>query len=114
MKKKYTFKSKRKVREAVLKDVNVLFDDAKNVFKKDPERANILVHKARNWAMKHRVRLPGSIKRLFCKHCYCFLMPSVNCRVRTQRGKVVYYCLNCKKYMRFPYKKQKKAYLPRR
>ena len=67
----------------------------------EKEKANYYVRKARERAMNSNFRFPKEIKRKFCKHCYSFLKAGVNCRVRTREGKVVYYCMECKKYMRF-------------
>ena len=106
MKRKYQRKSK-KQRELVLERIKILFREAKTAFKKDPKLSNRYVKLARELAMKYKVRIPPALKRRFCKHCYSYLVPSVNLRVRTRNGKVVYYCLNCKKYMRFPYLREK-------
>jgi ribonuclease P protein subunit RPR2 len=106
MKRKYSRKPK-KQEELVLERIKILFKEAKDRFKKDPKLANRYVKMARELAMKYKVRIPRELKRRFCKHCYSYLMPSVNVRIRTREGKVVYYCLNCKKYMRFPYLKKK-------
>jgi len=108
MKRKYSRKSK-KQKELVLERIEILFKEAKEAFKKDPKLSNRYVKLARELAMKYKVRIPRELKRRFCKHCYSYLMPSVNVRIRTRNGKVVYYCLSCKKYMRFPYLKEKKA-----
>jgi len=69
--------------------------------------ANELVRKARNLAMRHRLKIPRELKRRYCVHCYAYLVPGSNCRVRIRLNKVVYYCLSCKKFMRF-------VHLPRR
>ena len=108
MKRKYS-KKPRKQKELVLERISILFKEAKTAFKKDPKLANRYVKLARELAMKYKVRIPPTLKRRFCKHCYSYLVPSVNLRVRTRNNKVVYYCLNCKKYMRFPYLREKKA-----
>jgi ribonuclease P protein subunit RPR2 len=84
--------------------IQELFRQAEEVFDEDPKLADRYVELARKISMKIKVRIPSSLKRKFCKHCYCFLKPGKNCRVRTHEGKVVYYCQKCKKYMRFPYK----------
>ncbi len=84
--------------------IEVLFHQAKETFKKDKTKANSLVKKARALSMKYKIRLPTTLKRRFCKHCYSFLMPSVNARIRTKEGKVIIYCLDCKKFSRIPYK----------
>ena len=84
--------------------IQELFRQADVMFDEDPKLSNRYVQIARKISMKFKVRIPSQLKRKFCKHCYCFLKPGKNCRVRTHEGKVVYYCNNCKKFMRFPYK----------
>ena len=103
MKKKY--KGKPKEQQKISRErIQVLFKQAKEMFKEDPKLSDRYVYLARKIAMKYKVKIPSRLKRKFCKHCYKFLVPSSNCRVRAQRGKVVYYCLSCKKFTRFPYK----------
>jgi len=64
--------------------------------------ADRYVHLARKLSMKYLVPLPVEYKRLFCKHCYRFLLPGVTGRVRLQGGKVVWYCFYCKQFTRMP------------
>lgn len=105
MKRKYKSKPG-KQKKIASERIIILFDQAKKAFKKDLKLSNRYVLLARKIAMKYKVRIPSALKKQFCKHCHSYLVPSVNVRVRTKEGKVVYYCLNCKKYMRFPYKKK--------
>lgn len=100
------FKAKQKY--IATERVKHLISFADEVFSKDPKRADHYIELARKVAMKARIRIPSNFKKRFCKHCYSFLKPGINCRVRTRNNKVVYYCLNCKKYMRFPFLKEKK------
>ena len=109
MKRKYKKKSKQ-IRNIAKERIEILFKEAADVFKKDPLLADRYVKLAREISMKSRVRIPSDLKRRFCKHCYSYLVPGVNCRVRTREGKVVYYCLKCKKFMRFPYLREKKEH----
>lgn len=97
-------KKDKKPRAEVIKDIEDMFKEAGNIFTKSKSKANDLVRKARNLAMKSRLKMPSRLQKSFCKHCYSFLKMGVNCRIRLQRGKVIYYCLECKRYMRFPYK----------
>jgi ribonuclease P protein subunit RPR2 len=92
-------------KKIALERIEILFKEANKVFKKDKKLADRYVELARKIAMKYKARIPSKFQKQFCKHCYKFLMPNVNCRVRLKEGKVVYYCLECKKYMRFPYTK---------
>jgi len=103
MKKRYKKKSKTN-RKAALERVKILFKEAGQIFKEDPKLADRYVYLARKIAMKFKVRIPRELKRKFCKHCYKYIVPNVNCRVRLHNGHLVYYCLECKKYTRFRYK----------
>jgi len=106
--KKYKKKSSGQ-RQIALERIKALFRQARAVFRKDKKLAERYVELARKIAMKYKVRIPSRLQKQFCKHCYKFLMPSINCRIRLKNKRVVYYCLECKKFMRFPYTKEKKA-----
>ncbi len=106
MKKKYS-KKPTEHRKIARERIETLFKQAKGMFKEDPKLSNRYVHLARKIAMKYKVRIKPELKRRFCKHCYKYLVPGVNCRVRMHDGKVVYFCQNCKKFMRFPHVKEK-------
>ena len=102
---KRQYKGKPREQQKIAKGrIEVLFKQAKETFKEDPKLSDRYVYLARKIAMKYKVKVPSRIQRRFCKHCYKYLVPSVNCRVRVQRGKVIYYCLSCKKFTRLPYK----------
>lgn len=82
-----------------------LFQQAEDNFHLDPKLSDRHVALARKIAMKHNISIPSKLKRKFCKHCYSFLMPGENCRIRTKRGMLIIYCLKCKKFTKFKYKK---------
>ena len=90
-----------KNKKIALNRIKILFKEAEKTFKKDQKLANRYVELARKISMKTKTRVPSNLKRKFCKHCYKFLMPGVNCRVRSTKHRIVYYCFDCKKYMRF-------------
>jgi len=94
-------KNKEKQRKEALVLVKKLFEEAKSSFSKNPSLSNKYVKLARKTAMKVNLRLPRELKRRFCKHCYSYLVPGKNSRVRIHKSRVIYYCFNCKKYMRF-------------
>lgn len=89
-------------KEIARERIKKLFAEADKAFSKDKKLANRYVALARKIAMKFNLRMPGGYKRKFCKHCYSYLKPGKNLRVRTKDKKVIYYCLECKKFMRFP------------
>ncbi|MEK6835573.1 MAG: ribonuclease P [Nanoarchaeota archaeon] len=93
--------SKAKGQKQILELVKKLFHEAKIQFNKNPELSNKYVKLARKAAMKINLRFPREYKRKFCKHCYTYLVPGKNARVRLHKSRVIYYCFNCKKYMRF-------------
>ena len=72
----------------------------------DRARAQRYTDLIRRISMKFRMRLPREVKRSYCKHCKTVLVPSQNCRVRVQNGKVVYTCFTCKKFTRIPINKK--------
>lgn len=94
--------SKRKQKLIAKEGVLHYFAEAKKVFAKEPALAHRYVTLARRLAMKARIRIPRELKRQYCKHCYKFLMPGKNARVRTRDGKVIISCFECKKFMRIP------------
>jgi ribonuclease P protein subunit RPR2 len=100
-------KKKDKDKEIALERIESLFNQAKEIFRIDPSLSNRYVKIARKIAMKTKTKIPSKFKKSFCKTCLSYLKPGVNCRVRTKNNKLIYYCLNCKNYMRYVLKKSK-------
>src|SRR3989338_9747714 len=84
--------------------IRFLFDEAKDSFKKNPKLSNKHIKLTRRLAMKYKIKMPSDLKKKFCKHCYSYLVPGVNCRVRIHKSRVIYYCFSCKNYNRQPIK----------
>jgi ribonuclease P protein subunit RPR2 len=103
MKKRFFSKKQKEMKEKAKERIIYFFKSAEKVFNKDPVLANRYVTLARKYSMKYKVKIPREFKRRFCKHCYKYLVPGKTCRVRTHKGKVVYSCFHCKKFMRFVY-----------
>ena len=82
--------------------IKELFEEAEKIFDKNKKLANRYVELSRKIAMKLNLRMPKKYKRRFCKHCYSYLKNGVNARTRVNKGRVIIYCLECKKYMRIP------------
>ncbi|MBW2994552.1 ribonuclease P [Candidatus Woesearchaeota archaeon] len=106
--KKLHSKKQSEMKQIAKDRIQYLFEQAELKFSKNPSLSNRYVTLARKLAMKYKIRMPRELKRKFCKHCYKYLVPGKNCRVRTHNGKVVYSCFNCKKFMRFVCKPCKK------
>jgi len=107
MSKKIRNKEKKLNKEIAEKRIIELFKQAEEVFSKNKGLANRYVTLARKFSMKHKVKFPKELKRKFCKHCYKYLRSGDNARIRTKGGKLVIYCLECKKFIRIPLVKAK-------
>ncbi|MBN1792992.1 ribonuclease P [Candidatus Woesearchaeota archaeon] len=101
------FRKPSKDRKVARERIDILFSQADKAFPERKDLADRYVSLARKIAMKLKVRIRPELKRRFCRHCYKYLRPGVNLRVRTTGGHVTYYCLECKKFMRFVYSKKK-------
>jgi len=81
--------------------IRLLFTRARDAFRDHPERSDRYVALARRIAMRQRVRIDHELRRQFCHHCYAFLVPGRNMRVRVHRGNVVVTCGICNGKMRY-------------
>jgi ribonuclease P protein subunit RPR2 len=81
--------------------IGILFGQARMAFSKHPERSNRYVDIARRIAMRQRIRIDREFRRQYCHHCYSFLVPGKNMRVRVHRGNVVVTCSSCNKKTRY-------------
>ena len=88
--------------------ISILFEQAKEMFREDKSLSNRYVQLARKIAMRYKVKIPDKLKRRFCKSCHKFLVPGANLRIRSHKGRTIYYCLEGRNFMRFPNKINKK------
>ena len=85
---KKALKKKQEAKEAK-KKIEEYFFSASESFSSSKIKANDCVRKARNLAMKYKLKIPRGLKRRFCKHCYSYLVPGKNRRVRPQGEKAI-------------------------
>ena len=105
MGKKYRKKDKKNKKIIARNRIEKLFILAeKNALSGRLDLSNRYVHIARKISMKYLVQISSEFKRCFCKHCYSYLLPDVNCRIRIHRNRLIIYCKNCEKYTRIPLK----------
>jgi len=98
-------------KQMALQHVRTLFGKAREVIHENPELAQHYVEMARKIAMSTKLRLPSEYRRQICRHCKSFILPGVNCRVRTQSRRephIVVTCLVCGKHSRIPLKSRKR------
>jgi ribonuclease P protein subunit RPR2 len=106
MKKRY-MRNKKTQKKIAENRINRLFQLAEEKALIDRlDLANRYVELARKISMRYLVPIPRQFKRRFCKHCYSYLLPAVNCRIRIYRGRIIIYCKNCEKYSRIPYRQK--------
>ncbi|MBI1935551.1 ribonuclease P [Candidatus Woesearchaeota archaeon] len=101
--KKYHKKPEKQVRIAKAR-IKFLFDEAKESFRKDSKLSDKYIKLARRIAMRYKLRLPSELKKRICKNCHKFLVPGINCRVRIHKHRIIYFCMSCRHYMRYPVK----------
>ncbi len=81
--------------------IAVLFSEAGKTFPEHPGYSDRYVALARKIAMRHRVRIEKEYRRRYCHHCYRYLVPGANMRVRVHPGWVAVTCLVCRKTTRY-------------
>jgi len=91
-------------REIARERIEILFNLASQVYKQHPQRSDAYVALARRIGMRHNVRIPRELKRRMCRHCYCYLIPGRNARIRLRGKHLTLTCLSCRHQMRFPYR----------
>ena len=92
--------------------IHLLFQQAEEVRRENPQLASRYVTVARKIAMAAKIRLPPEYKRRICKNCNALLVPGENCRVRVKQRRephVVVTCFACGHQMRVLLRKRKEA-----
>lgn len=94
-----------------LERIKILFGLASKEVKRNPARSHRYVELSRKIAMRYNVKMPKSLKRRFCKKCYRYLVPGINCRIRARQAQraVIVKCIDCGNVMRYPYRREKKG-----
>ena len=78
--------------------IQVLFQQAKKVYRDNPRLSSRYVETARKIAMAAKIRLPAMYRRHVCKNCNMLLVQGDSCRVRIKQERephVVVTCLSC-------------------
>jgi len=90
--------------------VQILFQQAKNVYHNNPQLSSRYIATARKIAMAAKIPFPTLYKRQICKNCNTLLVQGDNCRVRIKQKRephVVITCLSCGCKTRIPLKNKK-------
>jgi len=92
---------KPQIKQIARERIAILFGQAKRVYAESPELANRYVELARRISMRQRCRIDREFRRQFCHHCYAYLAPGRNMRVRVHRGNVIVTCRACNRRTRY-------------
>ncbi|MBU0628158.1 MAG: ribonuclease P [Nanoarchaeota archaeon] len=96
---------KLKAKKEAIEIIPELLKKSKGSYKKGNKRlSKVQSKKIKYLSMKYKLKLPKDLKRQLCKNCGSILIPSVNCRVRLNKGRLISYCMECKKFTRMPLK----------
>jgi ribonuclease P protein subunit RPR2 len=92
--------------------IEILFKLAEQEFPEHKDRSNRYVELARKIGMKYKVRIPRELKRKFCRKCYAYIKPGVNCKVTidSQKKYVEYKCEECGHVKRYIYSQKSQKY----
>ena len=98
------------IKQIARQRIQILFEQAKQVCKTNPQLAMQYVKSARKIAMAAKIRLPVEFRRETCKNCNALLVQGYNCRVRIKQKRephIVITCLNCGNQTRILLRKKK-------
>ena len=88
----------------VLKEIDNLFEKAKEKAKTDAKASKYCVNSARKKAKHANISLE-KYRKLFCHKCSSFFIPGLNCRIRIMKDKKMIKksvkCLECENYHRY-------------
>ncbi len=99
-------KNKKVQKSIAKKRIIKLFDLAeKKALSENFNLANRYVEIARKISMRNLTPIPNNLKHKYCKHCYCYLLPDNNCRIRLHKKRIIIFCKVCNRFTRIPLKK---------
>ncbi len=101
---------KKEERKIAVERINVLFSLAEKYAQQgNTQRANRYAQLAWKIGTRYNVRMPGYLKRRYCRGCHSFLRPGLNCRVRLTGDRITMVCEKCGRQYRFPFLKERRA-----
>jgi ribonuclease P protein subunit RPR2 len=103
---------KSNTKRIALQRVKILFQQAKKLYRINPQLSTRYITNARKIAMAAKIPFPQFYRRQICKKCNTLLVQGDSCRVRIKQKRephMVITCLNCGRITRIPLKKKKEA-----
>jgi len=89
--------NKKNIERIATERIEILIDNALNEINSDEKLSQTYAKLALKIGMRVRVRMPYSIRQLFCRKCKQFIVPGVNSTIRIGRTRVKCIRITCLK-----------------
>ena len=89
--------NKKNIERIATERMEILIENALSEMQNDENMSQSYARLARKIAMRVRVRMPYSMRQLFCRKCKQFIVPGFNSRIRIGRAKVKCIRITCMK-----------------
>ncbi len=83
------------VKQIALERMQILIDNAISNAKTNPKLAQRQALLARKISMRLKVRMPYSLRMVFCKKCKSFIAPGINSKIRVGRTSIKSIRITC-------------------
>ena len=83
------------VRKIALERMQILIENAISNAKTNPELSQRQASLARKICTKYKIRMPYTLRIVFCKKCKSFISPGINSRIRLGRTNVKSIRITC-------------------
>lgn len=89
--------NKKNIERIATERIDILIDNALMEIHNDENLSQSYARLAKKIAMRVRIRMPYSMRLLFCKKCKQFIVPGFNSRIRIGRANVKCIRITCMK-----------------
>jgi ribonuclease P protein subunit RPR2 len=89
--------NKKNIERIAAERIEILIDNALREIHNDENLSQSYARLATRIAMRVRIRMPYSMRQLFCSKCKQFIVPGFNSRIRIGRAKVKCIRITCMK-----------------
>jgi ribonuclease P protein subunit RPR2 len=89
--------NKKNIERIATERIEILIENALSEMQNDENMSQSYARLARKIAMRVRVRMPYSMRQLFCRKCKQFIVPGFNSRIRIGRAKTKCIRITCMK-----------------
>jgi ribonuclease P protein subunit RPR2 len=94
---KIALMNKKNIERIATERIEILIENALREMQNDENLSQSYARLARKIAMRVRIRMPYSMRQLFCRKCKQFIVPGFNSRIRNGRARVKCIRITCMK-----------------